>query len=187
LVIALYAPSLTKEQAMSHVTTPNSKGKTDGNLIASQMFAQVYQAFLECSDDVQKAVQDMVQIVNAPDATVDEREAALETMAEALFPSKHNGTLGISLEDCDRFAPKDDLAILRQMDQEEATFADRLNALLEAKNMTQSELANAIGVGQPAISMMLSRNCRPQKRTVEKIAQVLKVTPEEIWPGIKGE
>jgi predicted XRE-type DNA-binding protein len=167
---------------MSHVTAPNNKG-TDGNLIASQLFAQVYQAFLECSDKVQKAIQDMVQIVNAPDATADEREAALETMAEALFPSKDNGTLGIDLEDCDRSEPEDDLTILRQLEQEEATFAERLSALLESRNMTQSELANAIGVGQPAISMMLSRNCRPQKRTVEKIAQVLKVNPEDIWPG----
>ncbi len=57
----------------------------NANLITSHMFAQLYQAFLECSQEVQEAVAEMVQVVNAPDATADEREAALETIAEALF------------------------------------------------------------------------------------------------------
>ena len=73
------------------------------------------------------------------------------------------------------------------MEREEATFAERLAALLEAKDMTQERLAEAIGVGQPAVSMMLNRNCRPQRRTVEKIAKALKVSPEDVWPGFKKE
>ena len=71
--------------------------------------------------------------------------------------------------------------------EEEATFAERLTALLEVKGMSPGGLADAVGVGQPAISMMLARQCRPQRRTVEKIANVLKVAPEELSPGIKGE
>ncbi len=52
--------------------------------------------------------------------------------------------------------------------------------------MSQVELAAAIGVGQPAISMMLSRNCRPQRRTVECIARALEVTPNDLWPGFRS-
>ena len=47
--------------------------------------------------------------------------------------------------------------------------------------------AAAIGVGQPAISMVLTRNCRPQRRTVEKIAKALDVSAEEVWPGFTKE
>lgn len=49
--------------------------------------------------------------------------------------------------------------------------------------MTQDQLAEKIGVGQPAISMMLKRQCRPQKRTVQRLAEALGVAAEELWPG----
>ena len=171
----------------SSQTVNPKRMKNDGNLVASKVFADVFQAYLECSDEIQAAIRDMVQVVNSPDAIQDEREAALVTIAEALFPSKHNGELGVCLEEYDHLENAEVKAILKQMDQEEATFADRVNALLEEKGMTQAELAEAIEVGQPAISMMLARDCRPQRRTVEKIAKALKVSTEEIWPGIKEE
>lgn len=161
--------------------------KSDGNRIASQVFAQTLQAYLECSDDVQAVIRDMAVVYNAPDATEEEREAALSTIAEALFPSHHNGTLGACLEDCEADAPLNIKVVLKEMDREEATFGQRVNALLELRGMTQAELAAAIGVKQPAVAMMLSRACRPQRRTVEKIAEALRVSPEEIWPGIKGD
>jgi len=170
--------------------TTRTKGNDrapDANLITSRMFAQVFQAYLECSDEVQAALREMVGIVNAADATEDEREAALATIAEALFPSRHNGSLGIDLEELDKEASKPTAAFLKQLDEQEATFAERVTALLDERGITQSELANAIGVGQPAISMMLSRSCRPQRRTVERIAKELKVAPEDIWPGFKDD
>jgi len=48
-------------------------------------------------------------------------------------------------------------------------------------------LAEKIGVGQPAISMMLQRQCRPQKRTVMRIAEALGVSAEELWPNTKEQ
>jgi predicted XRE-type DNA-binding protein len=159
----------------------------DGSLIASRLFADVFQAFLECSDEIQGAIRDMVKIVHSDDATTDEREGALATIAEALFPKKFNGILGIDLEECPHNAGQEAKETLKRMDREGATFSDRLAALLEAKDMTQEELAEAIGVGQPAVSMMLNRSCRPQRRTVEKIANALKVSPEDVWPGFKKE
>ena len=68
-----------------------SSKQPDGNLMTSHLFAQVYRAFRECSDDVQAAIEDMVDIVNDSEATQDEQHAALETISEALFPSHHNG------------------------------------------------------------------------------------------------
>lgn len=153
------------------------------NRLTSEMFARVFQAFKECSDEIQLAIADMVEVFNSDDATEDEREAAISTITEALFPSRDEGELGINLEKCaSAVVTKDAKEVLRQMNEEEATFATRLQELLDLNNMTQGDLAKKIDVGQSAISMMLTRDCRPQRRTVEKIAQALKVSVEDLWP-----
>ena len=73
------------------------------------------------------------------------------------------------------------------MDHEEATFAERLREVMKKKAVTQEQLADRIGVGQPAISLMLQRACRPQKRTVFRLAEALGVSPDELWPNIKEQ
>ena len=54
---------------------------------------------------------------------------------------------------------------------------------MAATGMTQVELAEKVGIGQPAISMMLNRTCRPQKKTVQKLAAALGVAPVDLWPA----
>jgi len=54
------------------------------------------------------------------------------------------------------------------------------------RGMTQEALAAKLGVGQPAISNMLNRQCRPQRRTVLRLAQALGISPEELWPGFQA-
>jgi len=71
----------------------------DAELIASEAFARVFRAYIECSDAAQEAIRDMVEIVNDPETTTDERDAALLTIAEALFPSP-----GADLEECETHA-----------------------------------------------------------------------------------
>ena len=68
------------------------------------------------------------------------------------------------------------------MDRQEEHFADRVLALMRERDMTQAQLANACEIGQPAVSNLLSRRSRPQRRTVEKIARALGVATSEIWP-----
>jgi transcriptional regulator with XRE-family HTH domain len=58
---------------------------------------------------------------------------------------------------------------------------------MQAKKWTQEMLAEKAGVGQPAISNMLNRQCRPQRRTIQKFAAVLGVSPDELWPGFSAE
>jgi transcriptional regulator with XRE-family HTH domain len=69
------------------------------------------------------------------------------------------------------------------MDREEATFADRLRAVMQERGVTQEQLAERIGVGQSAIAMMLQRQCRPQRRTVSRMAEALEVPPDRLWPA----
>jgi len=71
------------------------------------------------------------------------------------------------------------------LNAQEATFAQRLRELMEAKRISQQELADRVGCSQPAISQMLHRRCRPQKKTILKLAEALNVPAHELWPDIE--
>ena len=165
-------------------TTTRSRG-VDPEMMTSKMLAQVFQAFMECTDEIQGLIREMVAIVNDPAATDDEQFMACSTIAEALFPSRHGDHLGVDLEDAgsiDIQEPGDLKDVHEAMDREEEQFADRVSRLMRERGMTQAELAHACGIGQPAVSNLLSRRSRPQRRTVERIAGALRVSPDEIWP-----
>ena len=72
---------------------------------------------------------------------------------------------------------------LDEMDKEEEMFAERLRAIMEEKGLTQTQLAESLKIGQSAISNMLHRQCRPQRRTVLRIAEALGVDPGDLWPA----
>ena len=74
--------------------------------------------------------------------------------------------------------------VLERMDAEERNFARRLRQLIEERGLNQEQLAEKIGIGQSAITMMLKRTCRPQRKTVLRFAQALGVSPDELWPEV---
>jgi lambda repressor-like predicted transcriptional regulator len=165
-------------------TTTRSRG-IDPELMTSRMFAQVFQAYVGCTEETQRLIRDMVEIVNDPSATEDEQLMACSTIAEALFPSRHGGHLGVDLEEAERLDAERSREIRdvhASMDRQEEHFADRVIALMRERDMTQTQLASACEIGQPAVSNLLSRWSRPQRRTVEKIAKALGVEASEIWP-----
>ncbi len=71
------------------------------------------------------------------------------------------------------------------MDSQEALFSDRLRQIMKDKNITQQQLAERIECSQPAISQMLNRKCRPQRKTLDKIASALSVDVLELWPDLE--
>ena len=164
----------------------NAVGANDRvNQANSLLFATIFQAYLECSEAIQQGIREMVAIINDPAADEDEKAMAIHTLAEALFPKPHGGSLGLDLHEAEEMDTQDSsetAAVLKRMDTEEATFAERLRRIMEETGLTQEQLANAVGVGQSAIAMMLTRNCRPQRRTVAKLAAALGVVPGALWP-----
>ena len=103
---------------------------------------------------------------------------------ERLLDVSH-GAPGLDLVEAEAKAPAGDpeaKEVLARMDREEAAFAQRLRDLMDARGLTQAQLADKVGIGQPAVSMMLNRACRPQRRTVLRFAEALGVAPEELWP-----
>lgn len=144
--------------------------------------------YLECSDEVQQVVGRMLQVLDDPSSSEEQRNMAISTIADALFRNPHQGEYGMDLaaSEGEAAAVEPGLqAIVKQMDEEEASFALRLRKLMDDQRITQAELAKRIGVGQPAISNMLHRNCRPQKKTIMKLATALNVSPTDLWPGVE--
>lgn len=154
--------------------------------LTSRTFAMAFQAYMECDSEVQQAIREMSAIVADPEADEDEREMAISTIAEALFPQRESGQPGISLEGWDRLESGSPDAASVELDREETAFSERVAAILQDRGMSQAQLAEAIGIGQPAVSMLLSRKSRPQARTVRKIAEALGVPAAELWPNLRG-
>lgn len=153
-------------------------------------FAKLMHAYRECSDELQKHAMEMIEILRDPEIDDMVRRSTAMTLADILYPQvcQDDKKLGMDLEQSEVMGAKhsaETREALNEMDREEAVFADRLREIMQDQGVTQVQLAESLGVGQSAVAMMLQRKCRPQRRTVIKIAEALSVTPQELWEGIE--
>ena len=151
---------------------------------------QFWSALAECSDKLQEVVMQMLSIVENPESTPSERKRALMTVADALFlnPAEEDGEYGMDLVASENGAAIRYPQVAREVDRmntQEATFAIRLRELMDARRLSQQELASRVGCSQPAISQMLTRSCRPQRKTILKLAEALKVDARDLWPDLE--
>lgn len=160
---------MTARAAVSDVLKENIK-----------LYLAIRNAYDQCDPEIQSVVDCMIRIWNSDESTDDERTRAIHTMTDAIFPSESVDRLNV----CGHLAKQDRDGHNQSMIEEEATFAQRLGEVMLEKGKTQEELAASIGVGQSAISNMLSRECRPQRRTVARLAAALGVEPRELWPSV---
>lgn len=133
---------------------------------------RVIAAYKECGDELQTAIHDMLEVIRSSESTDDEKMSAADTIASILTPGSCEASLGEWKSD-----PADEAA----MDAQEESFAERVRTLMEQQDITQSELARRIGIGQPAVSLMLRRECRPQSATIDRIAKALDVKRSDVW------
>ena len=150
--------------------------------------AHLLQAFMECSTELQQHAKEMLKVLLDPEGNDEDRFLATSTLADLLFPNMHEGDklLGLDLKVAEEIATQSSpeaAAVLAEMDREEEVFAVRLEEVMRDRGINQTELARRVGIGQSAISMMLKRACRPQKRTITKLAEALSVSPDELWSG----
>jgi DNA-binding XRE family transcriptional regulator len=143
---------------------------------------EVLQAFFQQEAKTQKEIQKLVACLYDPQASPTERDSARSALTAMLQLTGGKNKAGPVLTRDERFTPAHH-ALRARMDQAEAAFAATLARLMAERQLTQAELAQSVGVGQSAISMLLKRRCRPQRRTLGKLAQALGVDVEELWPG----
>lgn len=152
--------------------------------------AKLLRAFLECSDTIQASIREMLDILSDPETDEVDYEMTLFTLAEALFPSRHEGKLGVDLAESERLDAEQSeemRAAVRCLDEEEAAFSKLVRQAMKERGMTQTQLAEKLGIGQPAVSNILNRKARPQRRTVQRFAEALGMTPEALWPGFDSQ
>lgn len=126
-------------------------------LQASSDQRELIRRYMESDEKIQSDVRSWFAVLEAPGSSPAERDEAMAAIARRLS----------------------------QFDSQEATFSDRLRHLLELKNMTQEELAERVGCTQSAISKMISRNARPHRTTIFKMATALDVAPTDLWPDLE--
>jgi transcriptional regulator with XRE-family HTH domain len=146
-------------------------------------------ALQECSEQLRSDVERLMTIVDDPNSLPGERGRAWNTLLDQfhLLPddeSRYGMDIARSEEAA---APRFPLLAneVARMDSQETLFADRLRQIMKDKNVTQQQLAERIECSQPAISQMLSRKCRPQRKTLEKLASALSVDVHELWPDLE--
>lgn len=64
------------------------------------------------------------------------------------------------------------------------TFAERLNAAMSAADISQGQLADKVGISQPAIQKMTSGKTSGSRKMVE-LAHALGVRPEWLSSGVE--
>jgi transcriptional regulator with XRE-family HTH domain len=153
---------------------------------AFQAAAPIALALAECDEELREEAVELFKQLASGELDKEQCLATTALLGEILFPYTDGSESPVQdLADADEAEQRvnsDARKTEARMDQEEATFAVRLREFMEKQGITQEQLAEKMGVGQPAISMMLQRNCRPQKRTVQRLAEALAVTAEELWP-----
>ena len=172
---------------MNTLTKPNAHSpKEDIQVSAFKLASPIVLALMECDDDLRKEALELFGQLNSGDLDNEQAFATTALIADILFPNAdHRGVPGLDLEEAEKIAVAVEPAaapLIEKMDKQEATFAERLRHVMETNGVTQAELAKKVGIGQPAISMMLNRTCRPQQKTIGKIAAALGVESEELWP-----
>lgn len=152
------------------------KSLTNINVI---QFATMKSAFDGCSQEIQNVISEMVQILTDETVSEEDKSHAVDVIAEAMFPSL---TADIREHDEFRNASNEAKEEEKTLLDEENVFGERLRGFMADKNISQEKLAAETGVSQPAISNMLNRKCRPQRRTIARFAVALGVEPTELWP-----
>ena len=132
-------------------------------------------ALAECSDEQQAVVLRMLGVVENSQSTPAERQQSLSTIASTFGLKPAAGQYEL-----DSVAGE-----IPALDTRQAVFAGRLRELMDTKRVSQQELASRVGCSQPAISQMLNRSCRPQKKTILKLAEALSVNPHDLWPDLE--
>lgn len=148
---------------------------------------QLMFALDNCSDEARQELLKLIAIADNPKSKDDDKASARATIYEALKFQVSEEAFGLNLSSIERVdvgsSPETD-RISQQMDSQEERFARKLRELMKAKGLTQMELARRSECTQPAISQMLNRKCRPQKRTILKLAAALDVEPTDLWPDL---
>lgn len=111
----------------------------------------------------------------------DRREIALSILEHVAPAGYFKADDAVTL---DEWAESDHrtLDAVNRLAKQKRAFASRVRRLAARRSMTQSQLAERLGVTQPTVAAILSGQHRPQPKTIQKLADTLATTVDELWP-----
>ena len=139
------------------------------------------------AQSIRNRVLPMLDVIEDPNATDADRKRACSTIRDAFDAQDASRGYGVSLAEYEHRMSARDASTDRvagELDSQEEAFARRLRQLMNDRSVTQAELAARVGCTQPAISQMLKRQCRPQRKTILRLAEALGVDARELWPDL---
>jgi DNA-binding XRE family transcriptional regulator len=151
------------------------------DLEACQGFATLLPRYLGCSKQMQSLVADLVEAFRDSGIGDEERERVLRALWVTLWQGEATASGGQKPGVSHPIMPDESLS-RKQLEQEEQALVANLQRLMEERRLTQAQLAERAGLSEPAISMLLARKYRPQRRTMRLLAQVLGVSEKELAP-----
>ncbi len=136
---------------------------------------------------IRQTTLEMLRIIEDRDSSPDERDRACRTIRESLMLAESSENTGVPLTAHRALAPlRQDLPDLEsRLDSREASFWRKVHEIMKSRAITQLQLADRLGITQPAVSQMLNRRCRPQRSTIMSLATALGVEPGELWPDLE--
>ena len=138
-------------------------------VVAFQAAAPVVLALEKCEPALRVEAIKLFEHLRSGKLDANDVYATAATLAEILFP---------------RPKSESPSKIVAAMNRQEVVFAERLREAMEAKDMGSAQLAIASGVSQITIAAMLECQCRPQKVTIGRLAEVLGVQVADLWHDI---
>ncbi|WP_010588363.1 helix-turn-helix domain-containing protein [Schlesneria paludicola] len=147
---------------------------------ALQFYLEVQCALDECDPKIQEIVARMFKILRNKNAPSEAQSHAWDVIDEAIFPSR---SAMIREENNAFHASPEAQTAEQELIDEERNFAETVQTLMESKGISQAQLAAQMGTTQPAVSNLLKRQSRPQRKTIKRIAEALGVNPKVLWPN----
>ncbi len=136
---------------------------------------------------VRQTTLEMLRIIEDQNSSAEDRNRACRTIRESLSRAESSENCGTPLTS--RPLPVSVRHGLPDLDSrlnsQETAFWQKVQQFLKLKAITQLQLADRLGITQPAVSQMLTRQCRPQRSTIMNLAAALGVESLDLWPDIE--
>src|SRR5438876_9452085 len=128
--------------------TAEGEGPVAVLLSAFTAAAPIIVALAECDEELRMEAVELFKQLDSGELDVQQRIATSALLTEILFPKPDEKALpGVDLVEAEATAATRTSSV-GMMDEEEAVFAERLRELMEAKGLTQADLASKVGIGQ---------------------------------------
>ena len=138
-------------------------------------------AYLACNFVMKQAVESMIAVIDSPESDEQDKMLAYHTIDGILKMEEHAARDTFLLTDDDPgFGDRETDSQEESAAPTATTFGDRIRKLMEEKGITQAQLAERMGVSQPAVNKLITKTMKPKEETAKRMLDAMKITPEEV-------